>query len=72
MRRMLALMLLGASTVISGAPAFAADDTHSDHPNSWQTPQVMLQIEPANSGAVAGSEAQRSVYSESRYENYGH
>jgi hypothetical protein len=72
MRRMLALLILGASIAIPGAAAFAeaGDDHHPGRPNT-ATPPVMLQMEPTNQSAVAGSDAQLPVYIPMRFENFG-
>jgi len=60
MKKMLAMLILGASIALPAA-AFAAEqgtDNHPDHSTSQAAP-VYLQSGPTDSGAVAGPGQQR-------------
>ena len=59
MRKMLAMLIVGATIALPAAGAFAGDDSNSndDHLNMWQAPAVVLQTEPttpAAPGTLAG------------------
>ena len=56
MKKMLAMLILGASIALPAA-AFAADDNHPDHPAAGQNSGLVLQTDetaPADPGMVAG------------------
>jgi hypothetical protein len=56
MRNVLAVLVLGVSIALTGATAFAGDDTHPDH-DMWLTRGVVLQPQPttlADRGTLAG------------------
>jgi hypothetical protein len=56
MKKMLAMLILGASIALP-ASAFAADDNHPDHPAAGQTSGLVSQTDataPGDPGMVAG------------------
>ncbi|HLW58607.1 MAG TPA: hypothetical protein VKV57_01645 [bacterium] len=74
MKKMLVMLVLGASAALPGS-AFAAtaDDNHSDS-NAWQAPQMAAQFEPAGLGTVAGpgqTSPTFGPYDQQRLDNFG-
>jgi hypothetical protein len=78
MKKMLAMLILGAATAFPATGAFAGDDQHPDHPDMWQAPGVVVQTEPmtpAEPGRLAGpgqAPTYFGPYNEQRLENMGH
>jgi hypothetical protein len=77
MKKLLAMLIVGATIALPAAGAFAGEDTHPDRPNMWQTPGVVLQTEPATPaapGTLAGpgqAPTDLGPYHELRLENIG-
>jgi hypothetical protein len=77
MKRMLAMLIVGATIALPAAGAFAGDDSHPDHMDPWQTPGVVLQTEPmtpAAPGTLAGPDQTQpnyGPYHELRLDNMG-
>lgn len=77
MRKMLAMLIVGATIALPAAGAFAGDDRNNDHPDTWQSPAVVLQTEPATPagpGMLAGpgqAPTYLGPYNEQRLENMG-
>jgi hypothetical protein len=78
MKKVLAMLILGATIALPAATAFAepGDDHHPDHPATWQATGVTLQTEPttpADPGTLAGpgSTQPYGPYFQQRLDNMG-
>jgi hypothetical protein len=78
MKKMLAMLILGATIALPAVGAFAepGDDHHPDQPATWLTPAVVLQTEPmtpADPGTLAGpgQTQPEGPYNQQRLDNMG-